>query len=345
MRMVRVVVILLVLLGASVVFAQGDTCSVIVEQALTAVQDSCTETARNQACYGNISLQATARDGVPAFTFEERGDRVDIADITSLQLSSFDETLGHWGIALLQVQANIPNTIPGQNVTFILFGNVEIEDAVQPDDDTLKPMQAFRLRTQLGSTTCENVPEDGILIQTPEGAGQINLRVNDVDIELGSTIYLTAQPEQNMTVYVVEGEATVSAEGTSVTVPAGNQTEVPLNDDLTPSGEPSEATPYDPIPLELLPLSLLPEAITLAPSGGAAASPTQTPAPVNLNLNDPFSWASIPPEQLCPALDQELAAAGMSHASLIDMLEQLKGMEGANIPNIEAVQQAIRRCS
>jgi hypothetical protein len=343
MRLVSVVVISLVLLGVSVVFAQDRSCPAQIEQALAAVQDSCAKTGRNQACYGNIALQATARQGVTDFTFEEQGDRVNVVDLATLQLSSFDEVLGQWGIAILKLQANIPNSLPGQNVTFVLFGDVEIENAVDPSDESLTPMQAFRFSTRLGSTACDEAPESGILIQTPAGVGTISLRANGVDIELGSTAYLTAQPTGEMTVSVVEGEARLTVNDGSVTVSAGSQSVIEMDEELIPLGEPGEPIPYEAAPLDVLPISLLPETITIAPPGGDASS-TQTPAPVTLNLNDPSSWASIPPEQLCPALDRDLAASGMTRDSLMDMLEQLKGMEGANIPNIEAVQQAIRGC-
>ena len=59
-----------------------------------------------------------------------------------------------------------------------------------------KPMQAFYFKTGITQTSCAEAPQDGILIQTPEGAGQINIRANDVDIQLGSTAYLQAQPER-----------------------------------------------------------------------------------------------------------------------------------------------------
>lgn len=332
--------ILSILTSVSALSAQEDRCSALVEEALAAVQDACAETSRNQACYGNVSLEVTARDDAPAFTFEQQGDRVDLIAINALRLSSFDELLGQWGIALMKVQANLPNTLPGQNVTFLLFGDVEVEDAATADDEALRPMQAFRLRTRLGSTACENVPADGLLIQTPEGATTITLRVNDVEVELGSTLYLTAQPEAALTISVLEGEATVTVDEASVTVPAGMQTEIPMTEELSPAGEPAEPTPYELEPLELLPLELLPEAITIAPPGGAAPV-----ADVRIDLTNPASWRDIPPAQLCPALDQELATSGMTRASLSEMLAQLKTMDGANIANIEELEQMLARCS
>jgi len=119
----------------------------------------------------------------------------------------------------------------------------------RPGDESLTPMQAFSFRTGLGSTTCAEAPADGILIQTPEGAGKVNLRANGVDIELGSTAYLTAQPGQFMTVSVVEGQGTVTSDGVSVEVPAGMQTSIPLDDDLNADGEPMRTANRANLPL------------------------------------------------------------------------------------------------
>ncbi len=45
-----------------------------------------------------------------------------------------DASLDHWGVALLSVQANLPDTLPGQSVIFMLLGDTQVENAVQPQD-------------------------------------------------------------------------------------------------------------------------------------------------------------------------------------------------------------------
>ena len=85
--------------------------------------------------------------------------------------------------------------------------SLSVVDASQTDVP-FTPMQAFYFSTGVTQTNCEQAPQDGILIQTPEGVGQISLRANDVDIQLGSTAFLQAQPNANMTVSVVEGKVT-----------------------------------------------------------------------------------------------------------------------------------------
>jgi hypothetical protein len=335
-------------LWVSAIAAQTD-CPTIVLDALNATDTACEGTSRNQACYGNISLAAEPQEGTADFTFEQPGDIVDVAGIRTLTLQPLDATDELWGVALMRLQANLPETLPGQNVTFLLFGDVEITNAVEsnvepitlevvstgninvrsghstndgriselangetvvadgrnPDstwlriqlsdgtpgwvsadlvtvaDDVsllevvdplalpqppLTPMQAFYFKSGIGDAPCEEAPDSGILIQTPEGAGQISLTVNEVDIQLGSTAYLQAQPSGEMAVNVVEHQATVSADGVTRFVPAGTRVRVPLDANLAASGPPSEPEPYNNSDLGALPVLHMPRRVPVAPA-------------------------------------------------------------------------------
>jgi hypothetical protein len=126
----NIALLMSLLLIGTVVQAQGESCPDIVGAALDATSEQCSTTARNQACYGNIDLAATPQSGVADFHFNAPGDRVAVGDVANLSLSSRVEQDGTWGIALIQLQANLPDTLPGQNVTFLLFGDVEIENGV-----------------------------------------------------------------------------------------------------------------------------------------------------------------------------------------------------------------------
>ncbi|MBL8119919.1 MAG: SH3 domain-containing protein, partial [Anaerolineae bacterium] len=52
----------------------------------------------------------------------------------TIDTAPLNNALQEWGVAVMSVQANIPNTLPGQAVSFILLGDVEIENAVPVDD-------------------------------------------------------------------------------------------------------------------------------------------------------------------------------------------------------------------
>ncbi len=422
MRFFRKIAYVFVLLCFTTVAAQSATedatCSVMVQQAMSAVQQDCASTGRNQACYGYVSLQATPRQDVQNFSFSKEGDLANVADLSTLRLSALDTANQTWGIALMKLQANLPDTLPGQNVTFLLFGDVQIQNAVTPGEqlatigvssngsvnirstpstngsiigtlargDTMTangrnadgswlriqlpgsnslgwvfanlvtpdgdakslsvvdasqtdvpytPMQAFYFKTGVTQTSCEQAPQDGILIQTPQGVGQISLRANDVDIQLGSTAFLQAQPNANMTVSVVEGEGHVTANGKTVDVPAGSQVTIPVNQDLQASDVPSDPQPYDPALVNPLPVQLLPQQITIAPPASAAllgvASGTQVPG----NLGGGGVAANLPPgfnpaalsgmsqAQFCAYMNIAFAQTGLNKDQYLAQIQQV----------------------
>src|SRR5690349_9088052 len=101
--MLRTITLLLVLCIAPVIALAKTDCPDIVQQAYKSVELSCEEqTARNQACYGNLALTATAREGVSNFSFAKVGDIADVANIQSLQLSGMNEAEAHWGVVMMK---------------------------------------------------------------------------------------------------------------------------------------------------------------------------------------------------------------------------------------------------
>ncbi len=336
--------LLLMCLAFTHVFAQGE-CADTVSAALEAVTENCPELGRNRACYGSFYVEAQPQDWVTEFQFADPADIVDIAEVQSLSLSSEVEEEGIWGVSLMSVQANLPDTQPAQNVTLLLFGQVDLTNAVDSsvtpvqlqvtatqganiratpttagairgsmaagetltadgrladgtwvrvrladgsgagwvfaelltsDDDlstlnvvepgapSFGPMQAFYFQTTVGDAPCAEAPDSGILIQTPEGVGEISFLINEVDIRLGSTVYLQAQPGDELLVYTLEGQAEVTASDTTVTTPAGTMTRVPLDNGALADGAPTMPEPYDSAALAKLPIILLPESITIA---------------------------------------------------------------------------------
>ncbi len=121
------------LLSISVVMAQALTCPALVEQALTAVGDNCANTGRNEGCYGYDLTEASFLVEVDDDTFTQPTDIVAVADLETIRTAPLNVDTGVWGVAVLRLQANVPNTLPGQAVTFVLMGDVEVENAVDPD--------------------------------------------------------------------------------------------------------------------------------------------------------------------------------------------------------------------
>lgn len=131
----------LALLSVSQVVIQAQTgdaaCPALVERALTQVGSNCSNLERNSACYGFNQVQATFAQTVAADFFTRPADVAELAAVQTIRTSPLDLAQNAWGIAVMNVQANVPDTLPGQAVTVLLLGDTEIENAVDPATGSL----------------------------------------------------------------------------------------------------------------------------------------------------------------------------------------------------------------
>lgn len=238
----------------------SNSCETLVTTALNTLDTVCEDVGRNQACYGNTRIDAILRDNSSA-TFTSAGDTVGINDLESMSLSALDIERNEWGFAILQVQANLPDTLPGQNVTFMLFGGTQITPEGQVDG-----LQSFYIRTGLGAESpCNIAPEDGVIIQTPDTDIEVMFNLNGVQFELGSTAYVRAEPSQQMIINLIEGQAVVSAQGASQTVMAGTRTTISLDEQGIANDVPTSPEPYQTSDIRALPVRTLIRQIQPAP--------------------------------------------------------------------------------
>ena len=335
-------IILFITLSFSSAILAQEVCSALVQAAFEQVNASCDATGRNEVCYGNLLINAEPHAAVETFTFEQVGDVESVTALGTLQLSTMSLTDETWGVALMRIQANLPDTVPGQNVTMLLFGEVNIENnvesvvevpmtatgnvnvrlrptsnannvmaslssgqeviatgrlsdnswvrikvegdtrgagwvssqflngeidsliVIEPEAPQFGPMQAFSVQTGIRDRMCDDVPDSGVLVQTPEGVRQIQINANGVEILLGSTAYLQTG-DGYLYITLVEGQARVTAVGVTQAVPAGTYTRVPLDENGVANGAPEFPQPYDYESLLALPVSIaLPQQVTVA---------------------------------------------------------------------------------
>jgi hypothetical protein len=130
---------LIILLPVTAAHLQGGVCPPLVERALNEAGNLCATLPRNSACYGFNQVSAQFSGAVAEDFFTRPADITDLTTLQSLNTAALDEALGRWGVAVLNVQANIPNSLPGQGVRFILFGDARLENAV-PAEQALLPV-------------------------------------------------------------------------------------------------------------------------------------------------------------------------------------------------------------
>jgi hypothetical protein len=193
------------------------------------------------------------------------GDKAPIQVIKTLKTSPLDVKRGTWGISLLKLQANLPNTLPGQSVTFLVFGDTAIQNASGN-------MQTFYFSSGLGYPECKDVPRDGILVRSPNHT-EVTFTANGVQITIASTVMLHATKNGSLEIRLIEGRARVTTASGTQTMQPGQVIRVPLGGStgLEAVGAPSVPIPYS---IEL-PLSVL--ALRIQPFSGSDA-------PINLAL-------------------------------------------------------------
>lgn len=182
-----IISIFVVLISAVIVHAQISTCPEIVEETLQTIDDVCTNLGRNTACYGSTDVESITVDGdVPDF-FAAPGDNAELLLFSEIRPQPIDEVLGRIGIAVLNVQANVPDTIPGQSVIFMIMGDAQLTN------ESESGFQSFYFLPGItGSSNCYE--SDPILtIQTP-GNITVEIVLNGVDTEMSPGTLLTITP-------------------------------------------------------------------------------------------------------------------------------------------------------
>ncbi|GAB5493530.1 MAG: hypothetical protein Phog2KO_37450 [Phototrophicaceae bacterium] len=126
----------------SVVSAQTEACSAVIDAILNNVGEACENLGRNQICYGNDDVTALDFTDAELADFSTVGTVRDIQDIASVNTAPFNVDDNIWGIALLSLQADLPDTLPGQNVTFVVFGDTQLTNQVIPESEIVAFLSA-----------------------------------------------------------------------------------------------------------------------------------------------------------------------------------------------------------
>jgi hypothetical protein len=137
-------------------------CPALVEQALAQMGQNCSDLSRNSACYGYNLVEGEFVEEIDEDTFTEPADTADLIELAALRTAPLDLDAEQWGIAVMNAQANVPDTLPGQAVTFILLGDSAVENRVPPEDVTpeVEPVEvvaAVRSNVRSGPGRTNNV--------------------------------------------------------------------------------------------------------------------------------------------------------------------------------------------
>lgn len=178
------------LLAGIIVVAQSGDCTAIVTQALASVDTICEGLDRNSACYGaNTVNSETVVSPRPEGFFEIPGDQEQLPNFTMIQPTPLNPETEEFGVSLLNVQANVPNTVPGQAVLFMLVGDASLTNEISIGNADETAFQSFYFLPGLGDAPCYEA-EPTLTIQTPGGIST-TLILNGVETEFSPGTLLT----------------------------------------------------------------------------------------------------------------------------------------------------------
>ncbi|GEM_PF-1675736 len=180
----------LVLLSGIVIVAQTGDCEAIVTQALGQVETLCEGLERNGACYGASTVNSeTVVSPAPDGFFSQAGDQEPLPSFTQIRPAPLNPETEEFGVSLLNVQANVPNTVPGQSVLFMLVGDAALTNEIEIGDGEQTAFQSFYFLPGIGGSPCYEA-EPTLTIQTPGGIST-TLILNGVETEFSPGTLLT----------------------------------------------------------------------------------------------------------------------------------------------------------
>lgn len=103
--------------------ASSPECQSLITTAVQRIGSACAAIGRNEVCYGHTRVSATLSDA--ALIFETSGDIVDVLNLEALFTRPSDPQTGEWGIARLDVQADVPAS-SGELLHLVMFGDAEL---------------------------------------------------------------------------------------------------------------------------------------------------------------------------------------------------------------------------
>lgn len=109
------------------------------------------------------------------------------------------------------------------------------------------PLQAFYFESGREDAPCQEAPNSGLLIQTPEGDAEVSLWLDEVVIQVtDGTAFAQADAGGALTINLLSGSAQVTANGETVELNANEAVDIELDDELGATSTPSEPRPIDP---------------------------------------------------------------------------------------------------
>ena len=159
--------VLILLYGLLTTSAQDLTCAAVVEEAFQSLGHNCADLARNSLCYGYPEVDASFAPDYPLSDFTGPTDRTSVLQLESVATGELNLEDSSWGVAVLNLGANLPLTYKGPGVLILLAGAAEI---INETDIT----QVMEIGEPLGTVALQEATRFKLPGVIPQPVGDLN---------------------------------------------------------------------------------------------------------------------------------------------------------------------------
>ena len=122
----NVLLVLLASVGLAVASAQDDLCRETVDKAFSSIRENCADLERDSVCYSHPLVAAHFADAENGADFNVPSQRASVVELSSVRTAALDAEQARWGVAIINLQAKLPQTYQGQGVIVLLAGAAEV---------------------------------------------------------------------------------------------------------------------------------------------------------------------------------------------------------------------------
>lgn len=178
-NLLALVIMLLLALPVQAQRSEDSRCEALIEEAMAALDNNCEGLGRNVACYGHNRVDATFWKNRDGLTFSHPADRVPLIDLRAIATAPLDVENQLWGVAMLHAQADLPDMLPGQAVTFLLMGDARLENDVPPEEAVENAVTASGVTTTAANLRSQPTTQANVPASVPAGTALTLVGVNE----------------------------------------------------------------------------------------------------------------------------------------------------------------------
>ncbi|MBE2268849.1 MAG: hypothetical protein IAE80_11505 [Anaerolinea sp.] len=150
------------------------SCPVVVQNVLTNIGDYCRDMGRNSTCFASQRLDyARFTQTFPADYYAEPGDIGALVSTATIRTGGLNLNTSEWGANIMHLQGNLPNSIGGNGINLVQFGDVEVENGVQPGSAVVLLDQGIAISSTAPADLLSDPPQRAaseLLGSVPAGA-------------------------------------------------------------------------------------------------------------------------------------------------------------------------------